>query len=148
MTARWCVRWSETDSRCTATTTSRCGSIPASRQRRTRPTAPWRRWSSRVSDSASPCSGIRRPPTTPGCSTPSSRPPQPPRRTAEAARVAQAAESRNAAANPITVSTPTNWPACSTASGSIVSASMVRIAPAAKAWITAIRAGSAPASSP
>ena len=39
--------------------------------------------------------------------------------------------------NPIAVTSPTSAPACSTASGTIVSASIVRIAPAANAWVTA-----------
>src|SRR5690242_6483126 len=49
----------------------------------------------------------------------------------------------NATANPIVVTTPTSGPACSNASGIIVSASIVRIAPPAKARTTATTVGEA-----
>ncbi|MDG6106972.1 hypothetical protein Daura_28035 [Dactylosporangium aurantiacum] len=48
--------------------------------------------------------------------------------------------------NPRQVLSPPTLPACSYASGIIVSASMVRMAPAAKAWVTAIASGGAPPS--
>src|SRR6478735_4961842 len=49
---------------------------------------------------------------------------------------------------PRTVTSPTSRPACSTASGIIVSASMVRIAPAANAWVPATTSGDALPSAP
>src|SRR5690242_9537713 len=51
--------------------------------------------------------------------------------------------SRNASANPRTVASPTLEPPPSTASGSIVSDSIVRIAPPANAWIRPIVLGEA-----
>jgi len=57
------------------------------------------------------------------------------------------AESRYAAANPPTVTSPTTPPPCSKASGIIVSASMVRMAPAAKACTAPTRAAEAESSS-
>ena len=51
---------------------------------------------------------------------------------------------KKARANPSTVTRPTTLPPCSKASGIIVSASMVRMAPAAKAWMTAITLPDAP----
>ena len=54
-----------------------------------------------------------------------------------------------ASANPSVVTTPVNGerPSASNASGNIVSASIVRIAPAAKAWMPATHSGEAPPSS-
>jgi hypothetical protein len=49
----------------------------------------------------------------------------------------------NATAKPSVVATPTQLPPCSKASGIIVSASMVRIAPAAKARTKATTSGEA-----
>ena len=48
-----------------------------------------------------------------------------------------ACDSRNASVNPATMNNPTNRPACSVASGTIVSPSIVMIAPAAKHWTKA-----------
>ena len=56
--------------------------------------------------------------------------------------------SANATANPNVVKMPTSFPPCSNASGIIVSASIVRIAPAANALTNASVLGEAPSKSP
>src|SRR4029450_7034019 len=53
-----------------------------------------------------------------------------------------------AAMNPSVVTTPTTGPPCSYASGIIVSASIVRIAPPAKLWTNATGCGDAASSNP